>query len=276
MRPSTRPTDRVASFLLCGFLAFVGCFFMADPVLGRANDLPAVQKLFDEGDFAKAAEAGKLLDTSAGWAVSARALLIEAAYLAPAPEKEARLLEAEAAARKALAKDQNNTNAMIQLVIALGYRVRIEGTLKAQTEGRAGETKALLERALALEPQNAWANAAFGGWNGQIVRSAGSLLGKLLFGATLDLARAGFAKAMSLDPGNVSILVEYGKLLLNLKPGSYTREAKPLLVEALTHPPKNAFEKILLGQAQALVEAINSGDEQRLKETLKAATPFSK
>ena len=55
---------------------------------------------------------------------------------------------------------------------------------------------------LELAPDDPWALSVAGGWNIEVVRSGGSFLGGLLYGASFDDGVAYFRRALSADPGN--------------------------------------------------------------------------
>lgn len=244
---------------------------------GEASHGAAIEEarqFYDHGDFAKAAARGKSITTAEGWALAARALLVESAYKAPEVDRIRLLGEAATAARTALAKDPDNVEAMLHLVIALGYRARIAGLMAARREGLADEGKALIDRAIELEPDNPWAYSMLGGWNGEIISSAGPFLGSLFYGASMKNCRAAFERAMTLAPGTPVIPVEYAKILLSLNKAKYRHEASDLLAKAMTKAPTDAFEKILLDQAALLTAALASGDKARITTTLKSVTPF--
>lgn len=244
--------------------------------VAQAHGMEEALKLYHQGDFAAAALQGKNMGNAEGWALAARALLVEAAYRAPEADRMRLLGDAEAAARTALAKNPDNVEAMLHLVIALGYRARIEGLMSARREGLAEEGEALIDRAIELEPDNPWAYSMRGGWNGEIISSAGSFLGGLFYGASMKNCRVAFDKAMMLAPDTPVIPVEYAKILLSLNKAKYRHEALVLLAKARTKTPADAFEKILLDQAGLLDAALVSGDKARIAGVLKSVTPFRK
>ncbi|MDA5194610.1 tetratricopeptide repeat protein [Govanella unica] len=248
--------------------------FLLLPGLAGAATLMDGENAFVAGRFEEAITIGRGLGTADGDSLLARAALVEAAYLAPANQREPYLAEAEAAARQALVRDPDHVEAMLHLVIALGYRARIMGKMAAHRAGLGQEAKILLDRARALKPDDPWVWAVRGGWNGEIA-ATGGMFGKLLYGATAEEADADFAQAMRLDPADPVLPVEYAKMLLRLNTKAYGPRAQDLLIAESLSPPRTAFEHILADQGADLLRALQSGDRETLRLALKRAVPFS-
>lgn len=228
--------------------------------------------LLRRGEFRAAAEAGQGLDTADGLAVAAKALLVLGAYELEGPARVAAVHEAEQAARRALALDPDHVDARLHLVVALGYRARIEGKAAAQRRGYGGTAKRLLDEAARLAPEDPWAHAIRGGWHAEVV-AVGGPIGALLFGASMKKAHSAFRRAINLDPANPGLRVEYAKAMLFVD-RDLADAAAAQLAEAAKHPPRDAFEAILARQGEALRAAIRSGNRAAIVAALDAATPF--
>ena len=233
------------------------------------------ERAFNAGHFAQASALAGALHTADGDALTARAELVLAAYLAPPAERLSHLSAAEAAARRALNRDPDNVEAMLHLVIALGYEARRVSPFAAHSAGYGREAKQLIARALELAPDNPWAHGIAGGWNGELVSAAGGFLAKLFYGASRQRMTAAFARAMTLAPDNPAIRVEYAKVLLRLDADRYAEEARALLAAAAAMRPANAFEALLNAQGSRLLAAMDAGTAA-VAETLVEVTPFSR
>lgn len=229
--------------------------------------------LYDAGRFEEAAMVAERLETAAGDALAARAFLLQAAYLAGEGEDVVLLERGQAAAERALDRDPDNVEAMLHLVIALGYRSRLEKPMAAHDAGYARRARGLLKRARKTDPDNPWVWATWGGWHGEITRSAGDFLAGFFYGASAREARESFERAIALAPDNPAIRVEYAKVLLGMGE-AYRKEARDMLDEAAHIPPRNAFEKLIRDQGARLMEAMGAGDNA-LKAALHAVTPFA-
>ena len=250
-------------------------FLLLIALPAQAATFAEAERAFTDGHFAQAATLARELHTADGDALEARADLVIAAYLA-APEERAKHLEkAEAAARRALQRDPDHVEAMLHLVIALGYKARPLSPLAAHSAGYGREAKALIERALELAPDNPWAHGIAGGWNGELVAAAGSFLAKLFYGASRQRMTGAFTQAMTLAPDNPAIRVEYAKVLLRLDAKRYAKDARALLTTAVALPPENAFEALLKGQGARLLAAMGEGDAA-LMAVLAEVAPFSR
>lgn len=241
-------------------------------VLVAADSPDPVRDLLERGEFEAAAEAGRTVDTAASNAVAAKALLILGAYKLPQDARVAAIHEAEQAARRALDQDPHNVEAMLHLVVALGYRARIEGKAAAQRRGYGGTAKRLLDQAAQHAPNDPWVHAIRGGWNAEVV-AVGGPVGAFLFGASMKKAHAAFRRAVALDPQNPGLRVEYAKAMLFVDRDLVPAAAEQLKAAA-AHPPRNAFEAILARQGQGLLQALDSGNTKAIVRALDAATPF--
>lgn len=243
-------------------------------LLAAGTDPPdQAADLLRRGEFEAAARVGQGSGTAAGNAVAAKALLILGAYELPAGQRVVAIHEAEQAARRALETDPDNVDAMLHLVVALGYRARIEGKAAARREGYGGTAKRLLDEAARLSPDDPWVQAISGGWHAEVV-AVGGPLGAFLFGASMKKAHAAFSRAIALDPDNPGLRVEYAKAMLFVDRDLAAAAAEQLEAAAAC-PPRDAFEAILARQGQLLLQALRSGDRASIVDALDAAMPFT-
>jgi hypothetical protein len=108
-----------------------------------------------------------------GYALAARSVLADEVMHAPCLEC---LERAETYSRKAIAADPKYPEGHIYLAVTFGYEARIIGVIEARIKGFAEQAKNNLDAVIAVEPNNPWALAGLGGWNIEIVRSAGESL----------------------------------------------------------------------------------------------------
>ena len=103
---------------------------------------------------------------------------------------------------KAQTLDPGHVEARLQLVIALYQKARSASPISAFFQGYADEVLSHLDAALRLEPGNPWAHSVLGSWHFEVVRLAGRMLAKTLYGDSLTEGRTAYSKAINLKPGS--------------------------------------------------------------------------
>jgi tetratricopeptide (TPR) repeat protein len=231
--------------------------------------------LYRRGKFLEAAEIAKRRGTAQSLAFAARATLMHAGYVAKGEDARKELEAGEALARQAVDRDPTVVEGLLELVIALGYLSREEGYMKAHSDGYGKEAAALIEKAVSLAPDMGWAHAAEGGWNAEIVANGGSFLGGLVYGASRKKAIEAFEKAVTLDPGNPTIRIEYAKALIRLQPKHPDLDkVRTELAAALNVPAETATDRIIQSQGRTLMAAIDSAGHTELVALIQTLTPF--
>jgi tetratricopeptide (TPR) repeat protein len=219
-----------------------------------AQDLAAKQA-FARGDFLIAAELAEKAGAADDLAFSARALLAETVT---GDEPVADLLKrAERNARLALAKDSGDVEARLQWAAAVGMLARSTDLPLSTERGYARRGKKMLEEAIRLAPQEAWAHAFLGCWNFEVVRRGGSA-GALVFGASRAAGRRAFTRALQLAPGDPAIAYQYAVVLLESDPHRNAEEARRLLDIASHAAPRDAFERLMAQKARAVGHALRN------------------
>lgn len=241
-------------------------------LVAAEDTLDAALALYGSGAFADAAETARQDERAESQALTARALLAEAVTNVPFAERLPILEAAEAAARRAIAKDDRLVEGHLQLAIALGYIARFQGPLAAQMTGMADEASHVIAHALALEPTNPWALATSGGWHLEIVRRTPVGLGKLLFGASRKAGIAAFETALAADPDNILIRYEYALSLCGLDTNHDRARAIALLKTVVQSSAPDAFAMVIKARAERLLGLFEAGKAQ--KNALQATIRF--
>ena len=213
---------------------------------------------YEQGDMAGAAALARSLNSAEGFALAARATLVQAAYLSPAGAKQALFELAAADAAAALARDPERVDAHLQLAMALGHLAELEDPLSAHVGGYAREGKALLERALALDPGNGWAPALLGIWHLRIVARAGDALAERLYGARRETgvalcsqAMAGPRRALALQHGCAVSLIE-------LDPERFADTAERTLATIEEAKARDVADSLVQAEAARLLDGLKS------------------
>jgi hypothetical protein len=229
----------------------------------HGQDLRAAHTLYDQGVMLKAAGLARGFGTADGYVLAAQATLVAAIYQVPGGPDETLLRQAAADARAALALDPNNVQALLRLAVALGY-IAESDPIDAHLNGTAHEGKALLDRALALAPDSAWAHGMLGVWHLRVVKHAGPMLAESLYGASLDQGRAQCDEAARLAPEIVAVRLGCAVALLEADPRRY-RQAALATLDAVTRlPAGDAAAQLIQADARRRLDALESGAAEDL------------
>ena len=237
----------------CGLLvAFV--LGLADPV--AADGLEAAQALYEQGQMSEAAALARAIDGAEGLTLAARATLVEALYVASAPDQPKLLRRAADDARKALAIDPKLEDAYLQLAIALGAMAEREGPIAAHLNGYAKEGRELLERARELAPDDPWPDGLLGIWHLQLVRFGSAVLAGELYGASEEQGLALCRGAAERAPGALALRYGCAVSMLELDAERLGPEALQTLRAIVQLPAANAAERLIQREARSRIEEL--------------------
>jgi tetratricopeptide (TPR) repeat protein len=230
----------------------VGASWSAAAGLGEA------EALYERGDMAGSATLARSLASAKGFALAAKATLVQAAYLAPEFEKQALFELAAADAKQALALDPDQVDAHLQRAIALGHLAELEDPVTAHVNGYAKEGKALLDQALALDPGNEWARALFGIWHLRIVERAGDGLAESLYGASREIGIELCSQAMA--GRHWALALKYGcaAALLELDPDRFGGVAEQTLASVKDAGAQDAVDSLVQAEATRLLAELKA------------------
>ncbi len=263
-----RKPNRLAATLALGLVIWLVPFARADDIMVEAV------ALYRQGAFREAADMTWRIDDAQGLAFAARTTLAYAAYGAPPDQDIAALERGEQLARAALARDPDNIEALLHLAIALGYQSRVKGYIKSHFAGRAREAGQVIDRALDIDPKNAWSHAAKGAWHAELVAVGGALVVRALYRASAKKAISRYQRAVELVPDNPTIRIEFAKALLRMNKRKYLASAHDQLAVAMTLEAGDAFEEIIWRQGRRLLDAVKQGDRSEIKAQLDKMEPF--
>ncbi len=252
---------RVAALLLlCAAAALPASARRAPP------QQPDAYALYQSGQYPDAIKAGMRDNSGRSLATAARAALAIAVERSPCPDC---LNLAEDLSRKAIAADGRLPDPHVYLAVSLGYKARIEGRIHARLSGYAEEAKRNLDAALAGDPDNAWALAARGGWNIEIVRGGGTWLASWLYGAAVETGLKDFAAAFKAAPDNLVLRYQYALSLGGLDADAHRDKIADALSRAVAAEPRTAYERFAQGRARELQAALKKGDHETFDRLVK-------
>jgi hypothetical protein len=243
-------------------LLIVLCMLVGAPAPLVAAGLGDAEARYGRGDMAGAAAVGRSLASAKGFALAARATLVEAVYLSPAADKQALVEQAAADAEAALARDPRHVDAHLQLAIALGQLAELEDPLSAHVNGYASRGKALIDQALALDPDNPWAHALLGMWHLRIVARAGDALAASLYGASRKTGVALCAQAIA--GRHEALALRYGcaRLLWELDPDRFAVTAERALAAIKQAQPGDAADRLVQAAAKRWLAELDTNRSQ--------------
>lgn len=181
------------------------------------------------------------------------------------------LVKAEATAQAAIRADRSQRPAMaqafVQLAISIGLRGRLLDASEAQAEGLAEKGRAAIDRALELDPQNAWARASLGGWHLEIVRRGGPVLASVMYGASEREGLKNLRSTVAQNPANLLLSYHFALSILALDPDRFRAEAASALKSGETDSTANAMTAFTRKRADKLAELLKVGTPDEI-ETL--------
>ena len=246
-----RAFDRIALSRLLAAIAVTFCIVFGPSQAAETTALA----LFEKGDYLAAAKAGAAEGNASSFALAARATLADAT-MRDAPCMEC-LQNAERLARQAIAADPGNMEGHIHLAVSLGYQARIIGPIRARFARFPEQAKEEIETALRLAPDNHWALSAAGGFNIEVVRSGGRLLGNFFYGASFENGVAYFHKAIAADPENPLIKLQYALALTGYAFDARRAEIAAVLDSSAKAKPGNVYEEAMRQRAGRLLALLN-------------------
>ncbi len=225
-----------------------------------ATAATSLYSIYAAGQYDEAIKAGVAANNAEGFAIAARAAMAQAALQA-SPCLFC-LQRAEGFARQAIAADASAPDGHVWLAAALGMEGRILGLMKARKS--AGEAMTHLDMALKADPRHAYALAAKGAWNIEIVRGGGAVLASMIYGAKEQDGLALFDRAVAVAPGNVAVRYQVGLTLSGYGPAKFRTRIENELNAAVTARPQTEYEKFIQSRAAQLLDLLKKNDTAAL------------
>jgi tetratricopeptide (TPR) repeat protein len=238
-------------------LLIVALLAMGLVAAAPGENLDAARALYDRGAMLKAAELARGSDTAEGHALASQATLVAAIYQRPDHDDEL-LRRAADDARAALRLDPDHVQAHLQLALALGYLAE-DDPLGAHLNGTAREGKELLDRALALAPDDAWTHGMLGVWHLRVVRHAGPMLAESMYGASLEEGLAQCEEAADLAPDLLPVRFGCAIGLLEADPRRHRQEALAILEMVVRLPARDAAAQLIQADARHRLDLLKAG-----------------
>ncbi|WP_308911000.1 hypothetical protein [Pseudokordiimonas caeni] len=230
----------------------------------RANE---AADAYRQGRFLVARDLGRSLGDADSLAWACRAGLVIGGYSDDPRQSAHDLHGALEDCDAALALDPDHPFALVSRALAIGFegkRVKKANLAKASRE--------MLEGALARHPDDPLVLGALGGWHAAVSRSG--FLARAVLGGSSKVARDNFEQALALAPENMPIRFEFLKFLATGN-SDERKEALEGLVAFEAMTPSDAFDRMLLGKARALTDALKVNDKRAIRDAREAASAFA-
>lgn len=228
-----------------------------------------MERAYCEGRYDASVVLAETENSAPALAFAARARLAQATFETKPKGAAADVDAAIDLAARALRLDADNTEAHLQLAIALGLKGRRVGPWRAHFMGLGAEARRHIDAVLARDPQNPWALSILGAWNVEIADRGGAA-GRLLYGASRDAGLAAYNQAIALVPDNLVLQYERALAIVAADPDGLWREALSGFERVQALPPAGALEGELQRRAALLAAAIRDGDGPGLSRLVAA------
>lgn len=227
--------------------------------------IPAkAQSEYAAGNFIGAATLAESEGSAEALAFAARARIADAVTRDDSYCK-ACLTVAEMIAQRAIDRDPKTADGYIQLAIALGFRGRLIPLMDSRDERLAERGREAIDKALELAPRNAWALAARGAWNLEIVQRAGPLLADITYGAKRAEGLKYFHEALAADRANLLLHFHFALAILALDADEFRTEAAAAIEAGYKDPSNDALTKFTRKRADALTNLLRVGNDDEIE-----------
>lgn len=247
------------------------CYVGGGASVAHAGDLADPQALYVQGEYDAAVTAASALNTADGYALAARSLLGKINLQLRSERQMKEIEQAVALAEKALELDPNNVEGHLQIATAYGFKGRMISMFSAKIAKLPEKSGYHLDRAIEIDPENAWGWSFAGARHWEIVRKGGPGMARALFGSTVEEGNLAFEKSLELGAQNPFIPYLYALTLLTSDVYANEARARELLNATAAITPASHQSEKTIERAEALLAALDSGD---VKTTLKYVADY--
>ena len=223
----------------------------------HAQSMADAKSAFTAGRYLDAAGLAEAVGTSAGYALAAQSLAVYGYYVAPEEDRTGLFERAMRLGEEAVRADPGNADAYFQSAHAMGRYAQGIGTMKALREGLGGKTRAMMDAALAIDPDMGEAHVALAAWHADVVAKAGRLVARAMYGATRQEAIDQFERALELAPHSNVALLEYARRLPALDREAGRERALELLSKAVELPVRDVYDGFIHQRIVAELAALH-------------------
>ncbi len=243
--------------------------FLAVPVY--AQEAAPGWSAYQAGDFnvarSEAAAGASQSDSADAYALACRAGLVVGGFLESGKAAVDSLHKALRDCEHALSLEPAHYVAGLSHAIALGF----EG-LRLRKASYARASKREIEALIKKYPDNALALGALAGWHAAVAREG--WLARVFLGASRTRAATLYSRATRLPNAEFPLTYEYIRFLAAGKADDRATAAT-MIEGAIEAGAKDGLDILLLDRSSEVLKAIRAMSKQQLRDSLRAATPFS-
>lgn len=196
------------------------------------------------GDFAGAVDAGRALG-GAGIVPAAFAATIYAQYVEQDEKRKPQIFQQVMDWCEQAESDGLSTpNLHYMYAVTMGRYSQFISMIEALAQGFGGRIKEQAEKCLALDDQHAEGHVTFGGWNAEISDQAGTMMAKMLYGATREGAIEHYDIALQLAPDSPVPYIEYARGLDTMYGDTRKEQIIALLEKAMEKHAADAMQRL--------------------------------
>lgn len=173
-------------------------------------ELQEAWRQYHLGNFAQSVKIGLELGGE-GLLPAAFSATIYAQYIEKDEKRKIALFKDAMAICKDAEKNNPSANVHYMYAVAMGRYSQFISAVEALAQGYAGKIKEQIEKCLDLASGHAEAHVTYGGWHAGITDQAGSLMAKMVYGATQDAAHDHYEQGIRLAPESVIPYIEYAR-----------------------------------------------------------------
>lgn len=222
-------------------------------------DIDKARAALVAGDYNEAQTLALSADSSAGFTLAAEALSAQV-MLQKVPNVNRSARQAKRYAETALKLNPDNSEAIIQYALALGFETRSSGVMKAWMGKMPDKSKTAIDRALAVAPDDGRSLALRGAWHLGIVTKVGEENAQKWFGANVKNGLKGYDAALAKTPDDSVILGNYAFALLALDPIAYKDMATVLLDRLQDAPERAHIDRAVKARMSVFLPIIDDPD----------------
>lgn len=199
---------------------------------------------FHKGDFEGAKNDGLALGYL-GYLVANMATCVYASNI-EASEKTLKAYFWESAERSLAASKAmpSHLNSTYHYGLNLGRYSETISLIRAAAENIGGKFAKALQQTLDKDPDHVFANIGLGTYHSSVIDVAGSMVGKLTYGVSKDVALKHFEQGLKVAPELPAVYIEYGKGVAILQGKKGKQKAEDMFRKAAQLKPMDAMEEL--------------------------------
>lgn len=217
--------------------------FISVSITGYADDRQVndLRQLFNQGEYKAVIEAGKDLGTAEGLSLAAEAMSAQV-LLGQVEKRRKTATKARKLAQKALKKDPDSPEAVVQYALARGFETQSSSPMRVWRKDLIKKSKNAIITVQDNFPDDPRGDALMGAWHLGIVRRAGEERAMDWFEATEAEGIRLYESSLTKRPNDIIILANFATALLAIDSERHKASAEALVQRAYKAKPTFSLE----------------------------------